>query len=381
MDKVIVKAGKELRLGYTTGTCAAAASKAAATMLATGELMSLVHITTPSGINLQLELVEIVRRPGYVSCAVVKDGGDDPDVTTGLKIFAAVKSGGCGISVFGGDGIGRVTQPGLVIPIGNPAINPVPLQAITRELEAILAQYPALCGLSATISAPGGQEIAKKTFNPRLGIIGGISILGTTGIVEPMSEKAIIETICLEIDIRKHRQQSVLLLTPGNYGVDFIRDQWDIDLDQGVKCSNFIGEALDYAVYSGFHQILLVGHVGKLIKLAAGIMNTHSKVADGRMEVLAAHAGMAGADVDTIRALMACTTTDAALAVLADNPILGVILSSINTMIIKHLAYRVGSNVDIAVVIFRDSRQLLCISNQAQVARMVDLLRIGAARQ
>ena len=195
---------------------------------------------------------------------------------------------GVRIELMAGEGVGVVTKPGLNCPVGKPAINPVPRSMIFHQAERACRESGFQGCIKLSVSVPGGKEQAEKTFNPRLGILGGISILGTSGMVEPMSERALLETIGLELRQKRLAGCERLILTPGNYGTAFLRDHLGIELDQAVKCSNFIGDTLDLAVQEKLCQVLLVGHGGKLIKLAAGVMNTHSSAADGRMEVLGA---------------------------------------------------------------------------------------------
>ncbi len=302
MEQYIEKDGKRLRLGYTTGSCAAAAAKAAAWMLLTGRRKETITLDTPKGIRLELAVREITMRADSVSCAIEKDSGDDPDVTKGTLIFASVRrTDEPGVHIDGGEGVGRVTKRGLDQPVGNAAINSVPRQMIRENVEEVMALTDSSGGLDVVISAPEGEKIARSTFNPRLGIVGGISILGTTGIVEPMSEAALVETIRVELRQRRAMGKEYALLTPGNYGSDYIRQNLDVDLNTAVQVSNFLGDALDICRVLGFRGALLVGHVGKLVKTAGGMMNTHSKYGDCRMEILAAHAAAAGVDAEHIR--------------------------------------------------------------------------------
>ena len=280
-DRYVLSGGKRLRCGYTTGSCAAAAAKAAAIALLAGEAPARVEIGTPEGVRLDLPVEGCVLGQGFARCAVRKDAGDDIDATDGALVCAEVRLGGEEIVVDGGEGVGRVTRAGLEQPVGAAAINRVPRLMIAHEVRGALEERGCRAGAAVVISVPGGAEIAARTYNPRLGIEGGISILGTTGIVEPMSEKALVDTILLELDSLYAGGQRTAFLCPGNYGADFARDTLGLDLEKAVKCSNFIGEALDHAVFRGFDDILLVGHAGKLAKLAAGVMNTHSSVADG----------------------------------------------------------------------------------------------------
>lgn len=354
-----IRAGqKTLRCGYTTGTCAALAAAGAAQLLLTGRLAGALRLVTPKGWPVEAEPLEVQSGPGWASCAVRKDSGDDPDITGGTLIFARVERAESGLTLRGGTGIGRVTKPGLDQPVGEWAINRVPREMIHRALEEVSARAGYTGGLLVTLSAPEGEALAARTFNPLLGIEGGISILGTSGVVEPMSEQALVET--LNVQLRQAAAESrELILTPGNYGMDFLESRgWSSLRVPVVKCSNYIGEALDGAAACGFERLLLVGHAGKLCKLAAGIMNTHSRMADGRGEVFTAHAAMAGADAALCRALMDCATSDACVALLRDAGLDGPVLESITRRAAEHLCRRVPG-IKAGLVIFSNQYGLL----------------------
>ena len=311
--------GKIMRYGFTTGSCAAAAAKAAAYMLLTGGKKTKITIETPKGIPYTAELFEINRKEREVSCAVQKDGGDDPDITSGALIYAKVSFSDvmeAKIQIDGGIGVGRVTKPGLDQPIGNAAINHVPREMIEKEVTEVCSLTDYKGGLHVEIYVPVGEKLAAKTFNPRLGIVGGISILGTSGIVEPMSSQALLDTIRVELRQRKTQGYDYVAVSPGNYGLDFMKKTYGYDLDRSVKCSNFIGDTIDMAVELGFQKMFLTGHIGKLIKVAGGIMNTHSKEADCRMELLAAFAARAHMENESICQLLECVTTEEAVRIL-----------------------------------------------------------------
>ena len=354
---IVWKNQTKLRTGYTTGSCAAAAAKAATHMLVSGEVVGEVSLVTPAGIRLYLEVEDIVKENNYVSCAIRKDSGDDPDVTNGILVYArvtfaqddVVKSK---VILEAGEGIGRVTQKGLEQSIGDPAINLVPRRMIREAVEEELQKAGIDRGVRVMIWVPDGAEIARKTFNPKLGIEGGISILGTTGIVEPMSEKALTDTIFVEMKVRRENGMDYCYVVPGNYGSDFLHDTLGYQEDAAVKCSNYVGEVIDDAVRLQMKGILLVGHIGKFIKLAAGIMNTHSRQADGRMEILAAHAAMAGGSRELIRQLMECITTTAALELLEKEGILKEVMSTVMIKIEEHLKHRAGDGLEIGAVMF-----------------------------
>ena len=329
----VEKDGKRLRCGFTTGSCAAAAATAAAQMLMTGEIVEMVQIQTPGGpvYNAQILDAEILEKAGpsgrkrtFCRCAVLKDGGDDPDITTGTRIVAEVSlSDEPGITIEGGIGIGRVTKPGLDQLVGQAAINRVPRQMIAENVGKILREWQnmrnAPQGLHVVISAPDGETIAEKTFNPKLGIVGGISILGTTGIVEPMSDRAIVETIRAQMRVQKAQGRRYVIAAPGNYGLAFLQEQHNLDESNAVQISNFVGEAVEMAADLGFEGFLLAGHIGKLVKVAGGARNTHSQYGDCRMETLWEMAAMFCPEREKEslkKEILECVMTDAALEVL-----------------------------------------------------------------
>lgn len=348
-----------MRYGFTTGSCAAAASKAAAYMLLTGKLKNNITIETPKGITYTAQLVDITRKENEVSCAVEKDGGDDPDITTGAYIYAKVSYGeNCGegsgqrIEIDGGDGVGRVTKPGLDQPVGNAAINHVPREMIEKEVMQVCRLTDYKGNLRIEISVPDGEKMARQTFNPRLGIAGGISILGTSGIVEPMSSRAVLDTIRVELGQRKAQGFDYAAVSPGNYGLDFMKQSYGYDLDRSVKCSNFIGDTIDMAVALGFRKLLLTGHIGKLIKVAGGIMNTHSKEADCRMELLAAFSAKEGVQTEKIRQILDCVTTEEAVRILKESGKLQPVMETIAERICFYLEKRAGGKLQIDCILY-----------------------------
>jgi cobalt-precorrin-5B (C1)-methyltransferase len=356
MQDYIMLHGKKLRKGYTTGACAAAAAKAAVQMLVSGEPLGVVVIDTPAGVRLQLPVMDIQLTSDTVRCAVVKDGGDDPDVTTGLKIFAEVKlTTGSDIQITAGEGIGMVTLPGLKVAVGQPAINPVPRQMILKEVATVA---PAGQGLYIILSVPGGAAVAERTFNPRLGIRGGISILGTTGIVNPMSEEAWKETIAVELGVLAAKGLKTLVFTFGNYGSNFAVTKLGIDSVYILKVSNFLGFMLEKAIEQNITNILLVGHIGKLVKVAAGIFHTHNRVADARRETLTAYAALEGAPRDIIQRLFSCTTTEAAVGIInAHN--LTAIYQRIVTAVSQRCSEYTFHKIKLATLLFHGEETLL----------------------
>lgn len=357
----------ELRSGFTTGTCAAIATKAALKMLFEQQNIASESVMTPKGIEIETDIENASYSDRYASCAVRKDAGDDPDVTNGILVYSKVEFiDGTGIIIDGGVGVGRVTKPGLWQEIGEAAINKVPRQMIADVVKEQLDIHDYEGGVKITISVPQGVEIARKTFNPRLGIEGGISILGTSGVVEPMSEQAIIDTIKVEIDVKKANEGDYLMIAPGNYGIDFIKESYNVDLEKAVKCSNFVGEALDFAEKAGFKGLLMIGHIGKFVKLAGGIMNTHSKNADSRMELLAVHAAFETDDIKLVRKIMDCVTTDDAIAILKEAGICDAVMKRILEKALFYVGNRVGNELEIGMVIFSNEHGLLAQSDNAE---------------
>lgn len=357
-----------MRYGFTTGSCAAAASKAATYMLLTGRIKSEITIETPKGIPYTAQLVDINRKENEVSCAVRKDGGDDPDITTGALIYANVfyvDNTDQRIEIEGGAGVGRVTKPGLDQPVGNPAINHVPREMIEREVLEVcrIADYKG--NLKIVISVPEGEKLAEQTFNPRLGIIGGISILGTSGIVEPMSNQAILETIKVELKQRKAEGFNYVAVAPGNYGLDFMKKTYGYDLDRSVKCSNFIGDTIDMAVELGFQKMLLTGHIGKLIKVAGGIMNTHSKEGDCRMELLAAFAIREHMRIEEVCQILNCVTTEEAVRILKNNRKLHPVMKHVMERICYYLNKRARGELQIDCILYANEFGELARSKEA----------------
>ena len=376
MEEFIEKDGKKLRFGYTTGSCAAAAAKAAAWMLLTGQKKETISLTTPKGVTLTLAVEDISMGPDRVTCAIRKDSGDDPDVTNGTLVYADVTvKEEPGVVIDGGFGVGRVTKKGLDQPVGNAAINSVPRQMIRENLEEILTLTDKKSGLNVIISVPEGERLAKQTFNPRLGIVGGISILGTTGIVEPMSEKALVDTIRVELKQRRANGDDYVLLTPGNYGCDFIRAGLSLNAEQAVQSSNFIGQTLDICRELGFRGALLVGHIGKLVKVSGGMMNTHSKYGDCRMEILAAHAGIAGLSPEKIGELLQCVACDDALRILKDAGCFEKTMTGLTERILFHLRHRAGEDMEIGTILFSKEYGLLAKSDNAM--ELIDKITKG----
>lgn len=357
LERYINVGTKQMRCGYTTGTCAAGAARAAAEALLAGAFPASVIVGTPAGIDVELDVERPEKDGSWACCAVRKDGGDDPDVTDGALVFSKVSlSEQPGVRIDGGVGVGRVTRPGLDQPIGAAAINSVPRAMIASQVEQAARAHGYSGGMDVEISIPAGAELAQRTFNPRLGIVGGISVLGTSGIVRPMSEASLIGS--LEIEMRQLAQEGNrhLLLAPGNYGRDFARDVLGLSVENCVQCSNYLGEALDRAVTLGFQTVLVVGHVGKLAKVAAGNMNTHSRVSDARRETLAAHAALAGASRKLVAAIMDSGTTDEIFDLLDKEGLVEQVMATLVERLETQLERRTLGRLAIGAIVFSKTR-------------------------
>lgn len=360
LEEYVSAGGRLLRCGYTTGTCAAAATRAAAELLLGGTCVPAVVVHTPAGVEVIVDVEEAERGRSWARCAVRKDAGDDPDVTDGVLVWACVREADePGITVDGGVGVGRVTRAGLDQPLGAAAINSVPRAMIAEAARMACEEQGYTGGLAVEISIPEGVELAERTFNPRLGIEGGISVLGTTGIVRPMSEEALLASIRLELRMAREEGIEHLLVVPGNYGHAFATGSLGLSERGLVTCSNFLGATIDEAALLGFGSMLVVGHLGKLVKVAGGVMNLHSRVADCRMEVLAAHAALAGASRETIVAIMDAATTDAVVEILDARGLLDAAMASLAHRMGERLAARAAGRLQVEAVVFTQARGVL----------------------
>ena len=359
LEHYIRSGQRRLRCGYTTGTCAALAAAGAASLLLLGEAPERLSLVTPKGLAVEAAPEGLRYEEDAAVCGVRKDGGDDADATHGLVVVARVeKSPGPGVRIHGGEGVGRVTKPGLDQPVGAAAINRVPRQMVEAQARAVCAKAGYAGGLEITLSIPGGREAAQKTFNSALGVEGGLSILGTSGIVEPMSQQALVDTIALELNQAAALGAEDLVLTPGNYGEEFLR-QHPLGGAPVVKVSNFIGDALDLAAGHPFRQVLLVGHIGKLVKLAGGVMNTHSRYADCRADLFCAHAACCGASRQVCLELLQAATADRCLEILDGAGLREPVLRRLLEAIQLHLDRRVQGKYRVGAVLFSNTYGLL----------------------
>ena len=424
MEEYVIKNQKKLRLGITTGTCSAAAAQAAAMQLLLGVESHAVTLRTPKGMTVSVPVYLLEADSKKASYKVIKDSGDDPDVTNGTDVCVTVEyaqqstreksnrsAGTSGdkkpngsvdiggsasseeiveasiqsskngsqdrsraftnesypyLTLDGGIGIGRVTKEGLEQAVGQAAINRVPRQMIFAAVADVCEKANVCEPLYITVWMPEGETLAKRTFNPKLGIEGGLSVLGTSGILEPMSEQAIVATIETEIRQLHAVGEEKVLVTPGNYGQAYASEYLGLDLAKSVKSSNYIGDTIDLAISYGMKDFLLVGNIGKLVKLAAGIFNTHSKVADGRGEIFAVHAAMAGAGADVVQEIYNCINTDRMLDVLEREGLREAVMQSILAAIEKHVDGRIGDAMRFGVIVFSEKYGYLGQTSDAE---------------
>ena len=399
MEALVYKDKKMLRRGYTTGTCAALAAQGAVSFLVSGIWPETAELMTPAGQMVRVPLMEKKAGNGAASCAVKKDAGDDPDVTDGLLIFAQARflpenagnareaDHGTGtasarerrVIIDGGEGVGRVTKAGLDQPVGAAAINSVPRRMIEAAVAEVLEEAGADRPVEILIFVPGGEKAAEKTFNPVLGITGGISILGTSGIVEPMSEEALIETIRAHMQVLRSEGRRFAAAVPGNMGERFLwsyLEREGIGKIPAVVCSNFVGRTLDIAGELGFSGLLLAGHLGKLVKLGCGIMNTHSKEGDGRMETLVACALRAGAGTGTLKRIQEANTTEQALEELKAAGILKETMGALLERMDWYMRRRVPETLETGILVFDAAGTLLGATENAR-----DLLALAAGEE
>ena len=354
---------KQLRFGITTGASAAAAARAAALLLFRKETVTEVTIYNLSGVAIRVPVAtQVLIDNNTASATVIKDGGDDPDVTHGLAVNVLVENG-AEIIIKGGTGVGTVTKPGLQIPVGEPAINPVPRQMIRAAVADLI---PNGQGLIITVSIPGGEKVANKTLNPRLGIIGGISVLGTTGIVRPMSEEAFKDSLVPQIEMALASGFNDIVLCPGRMGIKNAVEKFGIPEAAVVEMSNFVGYMLDACVEKGISQVILWGHHGKIVKVAAGIFHTHNRIADGRLETMAAYAGLSGADPKAIAAILESNTAEAALQVLEQEGLKEEVFAKLALRASQRAEYYVHGRLRVGTVLLNMEGQILGLDEQAK---------------
>lgn len=378
MSEDMKKLKTHLRSGYTTGSCAAAAARAAAGRLLGGAETEMVQLMTPAGKRIPIRICYTEEKNGTVSCGVRKDSGDDPDVTDGMMVCADVRiTKEPGVHLDGGEGVGRVTKPGLDQPVGRAAINSTPRRMIEGEIRKAAEEAGFsldTAGVEVIIRIPEGEALAKKTFNPRLGIVGGLSVLGTTGIVEPMSEKALLATIRTEVSVRRAEGYRAVCAAPGNYGMHFLEETYGFPPDLAVTASNYIWDTVQYVREAGFTRMLLAGHIGKLIKVAGGVKNTHSQYGDRRMENLGDLAEEAAGEecaAPVRKALAESVMTDDAIRVLDEagirEPVMKLAVSRIQAVCEDWVRQTGGGTpLQVEVVMFSNVYGLLAMTDKAE---------------
>lgn len=348
MSSAFTITGLQKGQGITTGSCAQAAAKAAAMMLITRKQISEVSIELPAGKKLTLNIIDQKIDSGGAICAVVKDSGDDPDATDGITIYAEVRfSEEKGITITGAEGVGRVTKPGLAVRVGEYAINPVPRKMIQREIERLLADTEIISqgeGLEVIISVPRGREIARQTFNSRIGVVDGISILGTTGIVEPKSLEAYKASLALQLDVLKAAGYSKAVLVLGYVGEKFCKETLGLKEDAIIKIGDHVGFILDECAKKNIKEILLVGHIAKLAKVAAGQFNTHCQFGDARIETLVAYAKLCGAEGEVIQKISEQKTAEAAVDILREGR-LGKVFNKLAQGVVERISQDIDSSL------------------------------------
>ena len=295
---------KVLRSGYTTGACAAAAAKAAALALLNQEAVEEVQITLPAGERVNFAVSRCAFNSLEASCSVIKDAGDDPDVTDGAEICAAVSWGKeRGVTIDGGRGVGLVTKPGLEIPVGMAAINPVPRRMVIQSVTEAAGAQLENRGMQVTISVPQGEELAKRTLNRRLGIVGGISILGTSGVVIPYSVQAYKASISIALDIAVAAGCGEVVLTTGRRSEKFAQRELALPEESFIQMADFVDYALDDCAQKGLARVTIWGMVGKLSKIATGQLYTHVSSSRVDVDFLAGVAASCGVPEATVIAL------------------------------------------------------------------------------
>jgi len=338
-----------LKYGNTTGAYAAAAAKAALITLL-DKPVDRIGIPSPLGIRFEILIKECKKLSDDTAIAyAIKNAGEDIDVTDKMEISATVKLTDDGkIRIMGGKGIGTVTKHGLPVPVGEAAINPTPRKMIEDAVREVL---PSGKGVEVTISAPEGEEVAERTQNSKLGIVGGVSILGTTGVVRPLSITAYRRSLVPQIDVALAQNHERIFLVPGNIGEKLAKQKFKVPEDAIIQTGDFMGYMLKMAVEKGAKEITIFGHPGKLVKLAAGIFNTHHKMGDARMEIIAAYAGAAGADTELIKAILQSNTTEETIKFLEQAKLLQPTFDKIAEQACLHSLERVKNKANVNVII------------------------------
>ncbi len=359
---------RALRYGNTTGACASAAAKAALIALL-NHPVDRVGIPSPIGVRFEIFVKEAKRLDNKTGMAkVVKDAGDDIDATDKLEISATVKlTDDDKVTIKSGKGIGIVTKPGLAVPIGQAAINPMPQRMIEESIREVL---PAGKGAEVTLDIPEGEKVAKKTLNSKLGVIGGLSVLGTTGIVKPLSMEACRRSLVPQIDVALSAGYERIFFVPGNIGERITKKLFNPPDDAIVQTGDFVGYLLDKAMEKGVKEILFLGHPGKLAKVAAGIFNTHHKVADARNEVVAAYAAAVGADASVVNRILQANTTEEAIVLLKQSNLSMQVFDRIAERISQRMSERVQQKIKISIILVSLDGEILGSDSNARSSEL-----------
>lgn len=311
---------KELRGGYTTGACMAAGVKAALHYMTEGDRLQSLILTALDGtpLTIPVKAIEPLGDPSVdgVRVEIIKESGDDPDITNGASVFTItrLKPEQSGVTYHAGEGIGHVTKPGLQVPVGEPAINMGPRKLVQTVVDELLGPG---AGVDVEVSIPAGTELAKRTLNPILGVVGGISVIGSTGVLRPMSEEGFKNSLVPQIDVAMAMGYDAIVFVPGKIG-ETQAVKHGIHEQVIVQTSNFIGFMLEAAEQRGVKELLLFGHIGKLAKVAAGVFHTHNRVGDARLETMAAYGAMHGLPSEGVKRVLESITTEDAMSVFSE---------------------------------------------------------------
>ncbi len=355
---------EDMKGGYTTGSCATAGVKAGLLALLEQNIVDTVIIENPQGQYIEVPIKEVIRISDVeAQVTVVKDGGDDPDVTHGNAVVTTVVLTDSGtLSFHAGHGVGTVTKPGLALPVGEPAINPGPRKMMQIVFEEFCVKGE---GVDVTVTVPNGLDLAKKTLNHTLGIEGGISIIGTTGIVKPMSEEGFKNSLVPQLEVMKANGIETAVLVPGRIGQELAEQVLGIHKNQMAETSNFIGFMLEQAVRIGFKQILIIGHIGKLVKLANGSFHTHNRMSDGRMETIVAYAALEGASQAVCEELFQCQTTESTFPILEREGLTGVYQRIVDRAALRSERY-IAKEAQVGIIITTLQGDILAIDENAK---------------
>lgn len=356
---------QNMRSGYTTGSCATAGMKACLLALLQKEFVSEVSIVNPQGEVLYIPIKQLECLSATECRAVViKDAGDDPDVTHGTDIVTIVQLNNSGKLTFeAGIGVGTVTKSGLAIAPGEPAINPGPRIMMQKVFEDIKSEN---LGVNVIVSVPDGMALAAKTLNETLGVVGGISIIGTTGIVKPMSEEGFKNSLVPQLQVMKASGYDMAILVPGRIGQDLAKNVLHLNEEQLAETSNFIGFMLEQAVRIGFKKILIIGHLGKIIKLSSGSFHTHNRMSDARMETLAAYAALYGASQDIVKEILEARTTEAAMPIIDNAKLTDIYSYAAERAGIRSMRY-IHQEAEVGIILSTLDGKILAVNNFAKI--------------